>query len=95
MKKRTYRASIHVGGRTYSEVLDMEEEREYFDESEWVGKKVDWETYTRPVTTRDMDDLNGNHLLFGWLESIFQSDRSPHFCLTEYNNDKSFVYQFE
>jgi hypothetical protein len=92
------RASVHVGGRTYSEVVNMAKYREYFDESDFLGIRPTWEHWTRPVKAEGDDGLNrlnGNHLLYGWIEGLFQSDRSPFFCLSERNDKAPWSYQFE
>ena len=95
---RTYRASVHVGRRTFSELLDMKKEKESYDESIEDGyEKPDWETYTRPVIVHGetgYDQLK-DHILYSWLEYLFQSDISPVFCLTEFNNSTEWSYQFE
>lgn len=96
-KTEQRRASIHVGGRTYSEVIDMAEVREHYDEAEFSRRKPTWERYTRPVTVKadKVESLAGNHFLFGWVEGIHQSDSSPIFALEEGNNPKAkWFYQF-
>lgn len=96
-QQRPYRATVHVGGRAYSEVLDMDEIKLRFDEAHHA-EKIPWDAWTRPVRVVGedaFDDLRGNHLLFGWCESLFQSDHSPFSCLTDLNEDAEWVYEFE
>ena len=61
-----------------------EEAREYFDECVSNGAnshlmKLGWDEWTKEIIIRhrEMDELNGKHFLFGWLESFFQSDNVP------------------
>lgn len=92
------KASVTVGGRTFSEILDEKEEREYFDESSRPDNGITWEHYTRPIEKVDetgLEKLNGNHILFGWIESLFQSDMTPYMSLTYMNEDKEWSYSFE
>lgn len=69
-------AKISDGRRTYSEKIDLEEQKEiemeergYFNEEEYI-----------PLVAFHMSDisrLNGVHFIFGWLECFMQSDDVP------------------
>ena len=74
---------ITKGKRAYKEDV-TEEAREYFDECVSNGAnshlmKLGWDEWTKEIIIihREMDELNGKHFLFGWLESFFQSDNVP------------------
>lgn len=72
---------ITDGRRTYSEKLDMKEEKEKWNE--WVTnganphlEKMKFEHYYRPIkcTFDTIEKYNGDHFIFGWHECFIQSD---------------------
>lgn len=78
-------AGVRSDSFEYKEVVDLEEEREHFDLCQANGanplmKYMTFEDHIRPGAWHDheIDSLNGNHFLFGWIESISQrSNGSP------------------
>lgn len=83
------KVELRCGDRFAGEYIDLDEERKDYDASTWSKKKPAWEHYIRPVTSSadDIEDLNGNHFVFGYLEALFQSDiSSPAFFLEEDND---------
>ena len=71
--------TITCGNRSVSEVLDLAEEQEQFEHAYHPDETLTFEHYTRPVTvlSKDLATLNGNHLLFGYMECLYQADFSP------------------
>lgn len=96
LKDNSISVTVGVGRRFYSEFIDVHELKEHYDEAEFIGGKPSWKRYTRPITCteKQLSKLR-NHFLIGWVESTFQSDASPFFCLTEYNPEKKWVYIVE
>ena len=75
--------SITRGKREYKEDV-TEEAREDFDECVSNGAnphlvKLGWEEWTKEiiVNEKELNDLNGRHFLYGWIESFMQSDECP------------------
>lgn len=65
----------------YAEYIQAEDLIEDYSESYFPSGKPDFATYIRPVEKRpinEIEDLNGNHFIFGHLEALFQSDQSPY-----------------
>lgn len=75
--------SITSGKRECKEDV-TEETKEHFDECVSNGVnphlvKLGWDEWIREVIIkhRDIDQLNGKHFLYGWVESFLQSDDVP------------------
>lgn len=88
MNRVTVRVS--AGGRSVSQDLDLVEEREYFDELKSNGANpgltdVTFEQWLAPICTpdvlslRELAEYNGNHFIYGHIESLMQSDSCPRF----------------
>ena len=77
------KVEIRCGDRFAGEYVNLDEERKHFDE---CAHQITFEYWTRPITAIEIGKLLGNHFVFGYLESLFQSDHSPSFFLEENNN---------
>ena len=83
--KKTYICvSITDGKATYSEVLDTEEELEYWEDISTNGsnpqlKGLGFYDYWKPWagTVKDLNKVNGIHGIFGWWESFWQREGCP------------------
>jgi hypothetical protein len=67
------RVTISVGKCSYSEIIEEDALREYFEGCQ----NVEWDQYIRPLdisAEKEFDSLNGNHFLFGFIECFSQSD---------------------
>lgn len=87
--------SITREKREYKEDV-TDEAKEHFDECVSNGAnphlvKLGWDEWTKEiiVNKRQLEDLNGKHFLFGWIESFMQSDDCPDWM----HNDTNF-YEF-
>lgn len=103
----TLRCTITIGQRSFSEVLNYDIEYDGWEQwkDDWDDDYLrsrpvpTWEDFTRPVEV-DEDGLEllsqlGGHILYGWVEYISQSDYSPMFSLTEFNDEDQITYSFE
>lgn len=68
----------------YFEHLDLDDELEMYREQEYPRPVDDvddagFQHYIRPVSVTDVRSLNGNHTMYGWFESLSQSDHAPQF----------------
>lgn len=78
-------AGIRSDTFEYAEKVDIEEEREHFEECKGNGANphldnVSFEENIAPGkwTNEELDNINGIHFLYGWMECIGQrSDGSP------------------
>ena len=96
--ERSYRLSVTIGNRSCSEVVDVQQEKEDYYESGWVNDPPTWEQWMRPIKihANDLESLNGNHILYGWVESLFQANGNPYLFLTEGNAKiDDWYYEFE
>ena len=84
-------ATIRCGGRSVSEIIDLEEEEEHFNDSYHPDETLTFDHWTRSVKVDDINIVNGNHLLFGYVECLFQSDASPVMFL---KGDEPWSYEF-
>lgn len=78
--------TIRAGKRSYIEEIDMEVQKEMWNEWTTNGanpdlEKMTFEDFHRPIKfiwkDRKEDQYNGNHFIYGWLECFCQSDDVP------------------
>lgn len=89
MKERNkLRVIIKSNKRTFSDEIDLQEEKLHFNECVSNGanphlEKITFEHYIRPIKGRlnDLDKYNQlnseAHFIFGYFECLFQSDNCP------------------
>ena len=81
--------------RSYTEQVDLDDEREMWEEWTTNGANphlegVTFEQYHSPldISEKKVNDLNGRHFIFGFLESLYQSDRCPSFLFDNSDEGK-------
>ena len=82
--------ALRAGKREYREQVDLDSIHDHFDECVANGANPQLEAitfahYVRPlqIDAQELDSINGNHFLYGWMESLVQSDSCPEFIYTE------------
>ncbi len=79
---------VRVGPRMYAEEIDLEDQREYYEELRTNGhnpriERITFDHWVRPVTfdEKDIGQFNKDdadaHFIFGYWESLCQGDHAP------------------
>ena len=82
--------TLRSGGRSFCEEIDLAAQRSYFERLCSNGANpalddVSFAQWVREVSVagNQLDALAGDHFVFGWFESLSQSDASPDFLYTD------------
>lgn len=70
-------AKISDGRKTYSEAIDIEEEKELWLKEGWGDFNEEEYIPLKAFPMSEISMLNGVHFIFGWWECFMQSDDVP------------------